>query len=278
MSPPSWYNGQLHTGDTLPIAPDDPALLFGATVFTTLRIYDRLHDPRSHWSDHVQRLQTSLAALGWRSPNWSQVEQGAIYLADHHPVLRVTLFPDGRHWILGRSLPTNLDHWHQQGITAWVANWDDLGDLGYGGRSLPSHKTGNYLAPWLARQRAQQHQAQEAILVGLDDAWLETSTGNLWGWGAGCYWTPPISQGILPGLARSHLISSLKCQNIEIREEPWCAQVRSHLEAIAYCNSVVEVVPISHVLSGADCRSYDPHHPRLRLLQEAIARPNPVDF
>ena len=45
------------------------------------------------------------------------------------------------------------------------------------------HKTGNYLACWLAKNAgAKKVGAQEAILTSDQGEWLETSTGNLWGW------------------------------------------------------------------------------------------------
>lgn len=277
----SWYCGAPHTGP-LPIAPDDPALLFGATVFTTLRLYGQsLHHPLSRWSAHCDRLRTNLNALGWAHPDWAALETGAFYLSSHYPVLRLTLFPDGREWVAGRSLPPDLAQWQQQGITAWIAGLnqspliessDPVGQTL--GRSLPLLKTGNYLAPWHARQQAQQHHATEAILVNPEGHWLETSTGNLWGWGQGCFWTPPLHDGILPGLARSHLISQLRCQNIDIREESWSASVVAQLEAIAYCNSVVEVVPMRRILHSPKSETlYPPQNPGIDLLKQAIATP-----
>ena len=274
---PHWYDGRLHPTDTVPIAPDDPALLFGATVFTTLRVYGRsLMHPLTRWAAHCDRLQSSIMTLGWVLPDWSILTKGATSLSDRYPVLRITLFPDGREWITGRSLPANLSQQQQQGITAWVVceptNHPSMPQLQ---RSLPLLKTGNYLAPWLARQQAQRHDAQEAILVNDGGHWLETSTGNLWGWGLGQYWTPPLSDGILPGLARSHLISQLNCQNEKVSEVSWSAAMVDRLDAIAYCNSVVEVVPIRQVVTAETVIQYDAQHPALDRLKQAIVCPNP---
>jgi 4-amino-4-deoxychorismate lyase len=271
-----WYNGRLHRTETLPIAQDDPALLFGATVFTTLRVYGRsLTHPLTRWVGHYDRLQSSLGALGWVMPDWDAVTNGVMQLSDRYPVLRITLFPDGREWITGRSLPPDLADWQQQGITAWVCAADVHPLMPTVGRSLPLLKTGNYLAPWLARQQAQRHDAQEAILVNDGGHWLETSTGNLWGWGQGQYWTPTLSDGILPGLARSHLISQLNCQNEKVSEVSWSAAMVDQLDAIAYCNSVVEVVPIRQVCASETVMTYDPAHPALDRLKQAIVCPNP---
>lgn len=258
-----WYRGELHDGSTLSLSVNEPGLLFGATVFTTLRVYgDSLDHPLTAWSDHCDRLQTTLQSFRWTSPDWQQVRTGAECLREHHPILRITLFPDGTELITGRPLPENLSHQHHTGITAWL---DEDAQFS---RSLPAHKTGNYLAPWLALQTAQRQGAEEAILTDPNSGnWLETSTGNLWGWADGCWWTPPLTDAILPGIGRSHLISRLKWQNRGIREHPWIPQQVSTFDAIAYSNCVRQVVPIHTVLTSRGTQHFDAQHPRLQELQ-----------
>ena len=190
-----WYAGQLRTGDTLTLPRQDLGLLYGATLFTTLRVYDcNLDHAWTAWTAHQARLTRSLQAFHWVEPDWQQVRQGAEALAPHFPVLRVTVFPDGRELILGRSLPSDLVVKQTQGVMVWVADGQEYG------RPLAAHKTGNYLNCWLALQAAQRMAAQEAVLVNDQGHWLETSTGNLWGWVDDQWWTPPLTAGILPGV------------------------------------------------------------------------------
>lgn len=249
-----WYNGDLVQAATLELAIDDPGLLYGATIFTTLRVYHQsLKSPLTNWAGHCNRLQTSLETFSWQPPDWQRVRRGAETLAGDFPVLRIVLFPDGREWITGRMLPVDLTKRQQRGIIAWLAETPLLQ------RTMPAHKTGNYLSSWLALQTAHKMGAQEAVLVDAVGNWLETSGGNLWGWHRGCWWTPPLQVGILPGLMRSQLIHWLLCQN-EIVEEPWSDDRVRVFEAIAYTNSVMEVVPIHTVLRERDRLSYDPFH------------------
>jgi branched-subunit amino acid aminotransferase/4-amino-4-deoxychorismate lyase len=253
-----WYEGQLITSNTLEFAIADPALLYGATVFTTLRVYQHTLDhPLTNWQGHCNRLRASLELFGWQQPNWNQLRQGAIAMLAHFPVLRIVVFSDGREWITGRSLPIDLANRQQQGIKAWLPA---LADAGGFRRSLASHKTGNYLPAWLALQTAQKQGAQEAVLIDEAGNWLETSTGNLWGWTDGQWWTPPISADILPGLARHQLIDWLKRQNRNVGEILWTPTWIQKLEAIAYTNSVVEVVPIHTVMSAEQVLTYPRHH------------------
>ncbi|MFE4105784.1 aminotransferase class IV, partial [Almyronema epifaneia] len=253
-----WYNGQKIAQDqALPISFNNLGLKFGATVFTTLRVYRHsLDHPLTQWFAHCDRLKNSLYQFNWQEPNWAQVRQGAETLKAIYPVLRVTIFPDGQEWITGRELPPDLSDRQQKGTTAWVAP-------AHYQRSLPTHKTGNYLACWLALQEAQRQGATAAILTNLDDSWLETSTGNLWGWQAGCWWTPPLAAGILPGIVRSRLVKHLQTCQIPVQETPWTPELRKRFTAIAYSNSVTEIIPLRTILMRETRLEYNPCHSAL---------------
>lgn len=259
-----WYNGSLVEGNTLAVAIDEPGLLYGATAFTTLRVYGQsLDNVLTNWAGHCDRLFNSLQAFGWQQPDWKRLRQGAQLLMQHFPVLRITLFPDGREWIIGRALPGDLANKQNNGITACVVSASQFN------RSLASHKTGNYLSAWLAQKLAQQQLAQEAILVDASSGnWLETTTGNLWGWQDDCWWTPPSTAEILVGTVRSQLISWLQSQDIIVREEPWHHELVKCFEAIAYTNSVVEIIPIHTIVQQQIQLNYNPYHPALDQLKK----------
>jgi 4-amino-4-deoxychorismate lyase len=239
-----WYDGKLIEQDTLQIGINEPGLLYGATVFTTMRVYEQsLAHPLTHWQAHCDRISQSIQAFNWQAPDWQRLKQGAELLLIHYPILRIAVLPDGRELITGRNLPVDLLERQQQGITAWVAE-DNLFR-----RDLAAHKTGNYLGSYLALQQAHQLGAKEAILVDSNGNWLETSTGNLWGWRDRCWYTPALSVGILPGIIRGQLLTWLPSQNIPVKENIWTPDFISSLEFIAYTNCVVEIVAISKVLN-----------------------------
>lgn len=258
-----WYNGTLIQGTTLELAIDDPGLLYGATVFTTLRVYHQsLTHPLSNWSGHCERLQNTLELFNWRLPDWKRLRCGAEALLASFPILRIAIFPDGREWITGRFLPADLTERQQLGIPAWLADSPQFQ------RSLPAHKIGNYLPTWIALKTAQLKEAKEAILVDSAGNWLETSTGNLWGWRDNCWWTPPLEAGILPGLVRSQLISWLVSHNHNVEQKPWSAELVATFEAVGYSNSVVEIVPIYMVWSETTQLSYHPTHHSFQQLRQ----------
>lgn len=262
-----WYNGQLQDTTTLELDIQEPGLLYGATTFTTLRVYEgNLDHPRSYWKGHRQRLENAVRRFQWKPPDWKRLKTGAQRLGRDYPVLRITLFPNGRELICGRQLPPNLSQRQQEGIIAWIADAPQFR------RAIPGSKTGNYLPAWLALQAARQQQAQEAILVSDRGQWLETSTGNLWGWCDGKWWTPPLTAGILPGMAREQICDRALAQNIDIVRQPWSPEFVTGFEALAYTNSVVEVVPIRAVMEGEAevlCE-FDASHPGLVTLRSLL--------
>jgi len=257
-----WYDGSLHQEDTLTLSIRDPALLYGATVFTTLRIYQQsLKHPLTQWSAHCHRLSKAIESFNWPSPNWDNLEKGTQILAQNYTVLRVVLFPDGREWITGRPIPEDYRKIQQEGIAGWVAT-DSLYT-----RSLTDYKTGNYLAAWLALQKAQSQGKREAILVNSQGNWLETATGNLWGWKDGLWYTPPLTEGILPGISRGYLIDCLSRLRVPPQEVIWTLEFVKSLEIIAYSNSVVEVVPFQSIEIDKQTLQFNSPYRACQLLQ-----------
>lgn len=251
-----WFNGQWREGLTLTLDLQDPGFLYGATIFTTLRCYDQsLYHPLSHWPDHRRRLERSLEAFGWPAPDWQELEPAVGILARHYPVLRVTVFADGKALATGRELPLNLGRRQREGVMAWVADSPRFA------RPLAGQKTGNYLSAWLARQQAQKNGAEEAILVNAQGAWLETSTGNLWGWGENQYWVPPLTGESLPGIVQERLLAWVEAQGREVRRDAWTPEVCSGFQGVAYSNSVLELVPLKTVLWGDRCLSFGDFSP-----------------
>jgi branched-subunit amino acid aminotransferase/4-amino-4-deoxychorismate lyase len=242
-----WYDGQWQAGEQISLKVNDPGLLYGATVFSTMRVYEKqLNHPLTLWAAHCDRLSQSIQALGWRSPDWAKLRQGAERMAQDYPILRLTLFPDGREWITGRMLPLDLVQRQQQGIVARVA--PELGQ-----RSLPHLKTGNYLTPWLGLQQQSAYSVQEMILVDQEGNWLETTIGNLWGWGDGVWYTPSLANGLLPGIQREQILAQLRARGQVVVEHVWSIDWVQKLQWLGYSNCVVQMMPIRSVWVGNDC-------------------------
>ncbi|MEL6138207.1 MAG: aminotransferase class IV [Cyanobacteria bacterium J06626_23] len=245
---------------------NSPAFMYGASVFTTVRTYGKsLDNERTQWAAHCDRISQSLRTFDWPQPDWASIRQGCEQLKQTYPILRITVFPDGRELITGRTLPANLSQQQTQGVTLWRS------DNPLHRRSQPQHKTGNYLGCWLAIQQAQKHSARDAILTNENGDWLETSTGNLWGYKDGHWWTPPLTTGILPGIQRVWFIQKLRALGHPVIERPWTPDLPPQFEALAYTNCVIEYLPVHTVLMGKTKLKYDPNHPGLETLRSLLA-------
>ncbi|MBE9061299.1 aminotransferase class IV [cf. Phormidesmis sp. LEGE 11477] len=265
-----WYDGYLfengESGAGFLSGPnfDTAALRFGASVFTTLRVYGQdLAHPMTMWKAHCDRLTQSLTYFDWVQPDWLSIYQGAQQLKAHYLVLRLTVFPDGKVWITGRNLPPCLTQQQTEGVTCQLASTDYQ-------RSFPRHKTGNYLACWQARKQAQRAGAQEAILMNSKREWLETATGNLWGVAQGQWWTPLQTQ-CLPGLMRQRLQTLLSAKGMKVNGSPWTRAAVAGFDAIAYSNCVVGLLPIHTILDRDITLKYNVQNASLKALQRQLA-------
>ena len=52
-----------------------------------------------------------------------------------------------------------------------------------------------------------------------------------------------------------------------VHEEPWTAELVQDLEAIAYTNSVVEIIPIHTVHQPTGSLQYNPYHPKFQQIK-----------
>ncbi len=261
-----WFAGRLYEEEQIAIGVKHPALTYGASVFTTMRVYERtLEHPLTAFREHRDRISNSLKAFNWSQPNWNSIIQGLQPLLTEYPVLRLNVFSDGQELITGRLLPANLSQQQKTGVTLWVAQ-----GLNYQ-RSMPAHKTSNYLACLLAMQAAKDHGARDAILVNPAGEWLETSTGNLWGYKFGQWWTPSLDAGILPGISRARMLGNLGCQAIS--HLAWDFDVIQTFESLAYSNCVVEIMPVHTVLFGNIKLNYRSTHEGLSLLRRMFYGP-----
>ena len=89
-----WYSGKLIESRILELDINDPGLLYGATVFTTLRIYQNSLDSNlTNWQAHCDRLLFSVQSFGWQQPDWRRVRQGAQILLATSPFSELPFFP-----------------------------------------------------------------------------------------------------------------------------------------------------------------------------------------
>ena len=87
-----WFAGNFHSDEQITLTATHPALAYGASVFTTIRVYEHnLAHPLTAWQAHCDRIAHTLHTFGWPQPHWSRTTAGAQALLAHYPVLRLAI-------------------------------------------------------------------------------------------------------------------------------------------------------------------------------------------
>ncbi|MBF2058491.1 MAG: aminotransferase class IV [Cyanobacterium sp. T60_A2020_053] len=261
-----YFDGKLINDDNISLSVYSPSLLYGASIFTTLRVYHQnLDHPLTQWQEHQLRLKNSIIDFEWVEPDWQQIRREAENLSALHPVLRIAIFPDGKELILTRELPPQLQLKQQKGIKGKVLIENQYQ------RPLPLHKTGNYLIPYLALEKVKKLGFGEGILTDNHNNWLETTTGNLWGYRDNCWFTPSLPQGLLPGIARKFILDNA---NFTVAENIWHEDFIQGLRALGYSNSVVEFIPFQLIEFSGKLINFDVNHHSINLIKNLFSNQN----
>ncbi|MCX7916444.1 MAG: aminotransferase class IV, partial [Verrucomicrobiae bacterium] len=109
---------------------------------------------------------------------------------------------------------------------------------------LSKFKTANRLPYILAQQHAQRHGADEALLLGSQGQAVELTTCNIFAVFDDELWTPPLSDGALPGVTRAAVLELAWSLRLKVREESFRpSRLEEANEAFA-TNSLMEIAPI----------------------------------
>ncbi len=133
-------------------------------------------------------------------------------------------------------------------------------------------KTVNLLANCLMQTYANEQGAAEAILIR-DDMITEGSTSNVFLVKDGVYFTPPLSNFILPGTRRQFVIDRLRAAGCTVDERMLAHSMIADADEIFITSTVKEIIPVIEVDQVAIGTGNAGHHTRFaqRLMDHAIA-------
>jgi branched-subunit amino acid aminotransferase/4-amino-4-deoxychorismate lyase len=248
-----WINGRLCRGAEATLSLFDRGARDGEGLFETLRIHGG--QPFA-WAHHMERLVLSAAVLGFPVPASPVLLRAALdeVLAAERledAVARITVtrgVAGGRPtrtgaWVEAEPLASRLWRGTRAGAASAIVSRRPFqpGPLG-------AHKTTSRLAYHLAREEARVAHADEALLVsaGAEGAYvLEGAVSNVFAVRAGEVLTPPLAQGILPGITRKTVLSLCATLGIAAREAPLTVADLHAADEVFLTNSVQEVVPLA---------------------------------
>lgn len=213
----------------------DRGFLYGDGVFETMRLYGgRVF----RWRQHVERLFAGSEFLGIKP--WLAAEELAA-------VVRVLVRRNGVADGMARMYQTRDSLLVQvkprafapRRITAVVTEVRV-------DPTLSRFKTANRIPYILASQQAQERGADEALLVGARGQAVELTTCNLFAVFDGTLWTPPLSDGALPGITRAVVLELAAELRVPVRQVSFQPARLEQAEEAFATNSLVEIAPIAN--------------------------------
>lgn len=236
----------------------DRSYLYGEGSFETLRAYD---GTLSFLNLHYYRLRENCRALGLDLPldefAFGRMLQQLINrnkMSDAY--VRVTVSAVGM--TLGMDLPRRLPvqivafcrplherpaTWYSRGAKLIVAQTVTADQP-----RLATIKSTNYLSKMFARREANAAGAADALLTGARGRILEGSASNLFAIKNGRLMTPPIADGVLPGVTRSVVLGIADTLDIPWREAHFTATTLREADEIFITGSTSEILPIAEVV------------------------------
>jgi len=219
-------DGRLHDATSPSVSVLNRGFLYGDAVYEVWRTYEQVVFA---WDEHWERLLNSAAALHLElsygaEAMWPEVVRtvaafrahtsfaGDVYIRlqisrGAGPIgLDPALSDRASFVILVQPVPVMSERMQQSGLHLSIAQ-----DLRRNPRESldPAWKTGNYLNNLLALREARSRGADDVVLLNLAGELTECSTSNLGFVQDGVVYTPPLTAGILAGVTRRLLLSSI---------------------------------------------------------------------
>lgn len=254
MSVTVWFNGALVPG-SLAVDPGDRGLLLGDGVFETIAVFNG----RPVWlAEHLDRMIEAATALGIpveRSNIESAITETLRATPHRHGILRITLTRGAgvRGLAANGSTPSllvTLAPWIKGMLFApatLVTATIQRNETSPASRL----KTLSYIDNILAAREAAAARCDDALLLNTQGQVAATTIANVFLLKNGRLATPPVSAGILPGIARRKLLALTQA------EERVITPAELHdAEALFLTNSLRLVRPV-HMLDGRELRHDD---------------------
>ncbi len=268
-----WHNGVLREGTTITLDASDRGLLLGDGLFETVAVFNRR---AFRLAEHWARMVAAAARIGLpidRTAFDDATSALVHHSTDRNGVLRITVTrgagPRGLAPTPG-AVPT---------IIATLARWRP--DMAFrsvalatstvrrnSGSPLSRIKSLGYLDNVLALKEALDLGADDALLLNEAGSVACSSAGNLFVVNGSRLLTPPVEDGVLPGVTRRLVLGHAREFGLSVAEVSLKPEDLRNADAVFLTNSV-RLLEVVRRLDGADLRSLNCDIPRI--LSQKIA-------
>lgn len=255
-----WLNGELVPPEKATISVLDRGLLSGHGLFETLRAYEGLP-----WAvdDHYARFVAGAEWIELPLPDEAAIAEAM------RDTLRANGVSNGgvRVTITRGAGPvdpqSDADTEPNMFVLAWpLRDYTDLHGNGavivtfrHGARSLAHVKSTSYAMSVAGRVYARRAGADDALFTSGDGRVLEATGSNIFSAMGERLVTPPLDEGILPGVTRHHVIAVAREIGFEVDEAPLRVGDLSEADEVVLTSSLREVYPARSIDGTAMNRS-----------------------
>ncbi len=246
-------NGKFIPHESASLAINDGALLFGDSLFETLKARGQKILLQA---EHLDRLELAAQLLDFpcdRSAIEKSLNQLARALTAPLSRIRLTL---SRGQFQGLAFPKKENSWflltaqpaqepseadRHQGADCVIAPNQRVNPLSH----LPQLKRGNYADCLYAANYARKKGAREALFIDSQGRVLEGSTSNLFALLNGRLLTPPTGNLVLAGVMRRALIGTATELGIPVAEQELNLEQLHQAQEVYLTNSLIDLLPVN---------------------------------
>ncbi len=240
-----WINGRLIPEHQAKIPVSDSAYLYGHGAFETLRAVD---GEILFLEKHLQRLRRGSRLLKIRFPyrfGGLTKEINRLLKKNHldDATVRMMLSQDTdgqpRLVITAKPYKPFPDSYYSKGAPMILVK-----TIRNDSARIANTKTTNYLTKMLARREIERAGAVEGVLLNNQGRVTEGASSNLFVVKKGRLITPPISDGLLPGVRRAVVLRLARILKIPCREKSLAVRNLKDADEIFLTSSLKGIMPI----------------------------------
>ncbi|MDW7651371.1 MAG: aminotransferase class IV [Bacillota bacterium] len=259
-----FLNGTLTSAATCRIAVTDRSYLLGDGLFETILVKN---SKPVFLAEHLHRLRQSATFFAYNLPPDARLTEAVESVIDANAVstgaIRLTVSTRESQGLLAKpESALNIlvtfrygdpyaAELYERGYIAVIAQTTRRNEHS----PLSVHKTTNFADSILAKQEAQKSGADEAILLNTAGNLTEATVANLFLVKEGTVLTPPVKDGVLPGIIRQKVLELCNTLSIPAREQTLAPTELESAEEAFLTNSLVGIMPLAKAAKRAFAKS-----------------------
>jgi len=256
MTDYTFLNGTLTSSSSAQISVTDRSYLFGDGLFETILVQN---GKPCYLNEHLNRLRLSTAFFAYDLPSAEELAGAMQAVIDANALesgsMRLTVSPRESQGLLAKTnSPLNIlitirrgrpyrEELYEHGFTVIIAQTTRRNEHS----PLSRHKTTNFADSILAKREAKLCGSDEAILLNAAGRLTEAAVANLFLVINGAVLTPPVADGVLPGIIREKVLGLCSDLNIPAREQTLTPKDLEEAEEAFLTNSLLGVMPVRKI-------------------------------